>query len=118
MTITGTYGVAAVVPADFGEANINQHSVKMIIGPRIDPDYLCIFLNSALCRPQIDRAVTGSTRLALDYTAIRNLRILYPEDLAIQRTLAQNVMGQLQIAFGLEQQADALIRALPRMLGG
>lgn len=119
LTITGTYGVAAVVPPDFGDANINQHSVKIVLDQsRISPEYLCIFLNSVLCRPQFDRAVTGSTRLALDYTSIRNLRILYPEKLEEQKTLADSTMRQLEFAFRLQDQADNLTRSMPKMLGG
>jgi type I restriction enzyme M protein len=117
LTITGSYGIAAVVPSDFGEANINQHSVKIKLGPKIDPEYLCVFLNSVLCRPQFDRAVTGSTRLALDYEAIRNLRILYPEDVKQQRSTARGILQQLEFAFRLQEQADNLTRSMPKMLG-
>ncbi|MHC5058011.1 MAG: N-6 DNA methylase, partial [Planctomycetota bacterium] len=70
LTITGTYGIAAVVPKNFGPANINQHSVKIQVDKnRVLPNYLSVFLNSKLCRTQLDRAATGSTRLALDYPA-------------------------------------------------
>ena len=78
-TITGTYGVAAVVPQSYGEANINQHSVRLRVKQdEIMPEYLAAFLNSTLCRPQVDRAATGSSRLALDYDAIRQIRVLLP----------------------------------------
>ena len=76
LTITGTYGNAAVVRSDLPPANINQHSVRIVVNDQITPDYLAVFLNSGLCRPQMDRAVTGSSRLALDYTAIKNLLVL------------------------------------------
>lgn len=85
LTITGTYGIAAVVPSGFPPANINQHSVKIEVSNEIMPEYLCLFLNSSLCRPQFDRAVTGSSRPAMDYSAIRGLRILYPPDKEEQR---------------------------------
>lgn len=108
LTITGTYGTAAVVPPDFGEANINQHSVKFTVGEDVLPEYLSVFLNSALCRPQFDRAVTGSTRLALDYEAIRTLRVLYPPDKEEQRAIASAVAMQLQRASTLRREAGAL----------
>jgi type I restriction enzyme, S subunit len=112
LTITGTYGVAAVVPEDLGNANINQHSVKIDLGDKVLPEYLSVFLNSRLCRPQFDRAVTGSSRFALDYTAIRKLRILYPPQHAEQRRLAKNVSRKLTKARALRRDADALDAAV------
>ena len=91
LTITGSYGIAAVVPQNFGEANINQHSVKIEVGSDILPEYLAAFLNSELCRPQYDRAVTGSSRLALDYPAIRKLQILVPPRLEQQREFIDQI---------------------------
>ena len=88
-----------------------------MVGAAIDPEYLSVFLNSKLCRPQIDRAVTGSTRLALDYTAIRNLRILFPENLGEQQALARSVLDKLGEASKLHETAQALTAALPEMLG-
>jgi len=117
LTITGTYGVAAVVPADFGEANINQHSVRMEVGDSILPEYLSVFLNSTLCRPQFDRAVTGSSRPALDYDAIRDLRILLPPDKQEQQQLADVVMSQLSQAASLRREADTLYKAMSEVLG-
>ena len=113
LTITGTYGIAAVVPKSFGPANINQHSVRIQVNDEILPEYLCIFLNSNLCRPQLDRAATGSTRLALDYPSIRNLRILFPEDKNEQKRLSDEVTAKLQQAINLHSQADLLIYSLP-----
>lgn len=54
LTITGTYGIAAVVPPDFGPANINQHSVRIRVNQKeILPDYLCVFLNSESLPPPV-----------------------------------------------------------------
>lgn len=115
LTITGTYGVAAVVQASILPGNINQHSVKMQVSDEILPEYLCVFLNSDLCRPQLDRAVTGSTRLALDYPAVRKLRVLYPSDKDEQKQIANEVMQRLADATGMHGQADALLRTLPKI---
>jgi len=117
LTITGTYGIAATVPRDFGAANINQHSVKIEVSDEILPEYLCVFLNSDLCRPQFDRSVTGSSRFALDYPAIRNLRILYPSDKSQQHIIASDVMGRLDEAFELHRKAEAIRELLSKSLG-
>ena len=93
LTITGvTYGLAAIVPKDIGEANINQHIVKMEVErSRIDPQYLAYYLNSSVCRSQMDRAVTGSSRPALDYRAIRSFKVACPADLAKQSKIAEQI---------------------------
>ena len=97
------------MPKDFGPANINQHFVKIDVDPKeIIPEYLCVFLNSDLCRPQFDRAVTGSSRFALDYPAIRNLQILYPPDKKDQEKIADDIMRRLAESSELRKQADEL----------
>ena len=115
-TITGSYGVAAVVQKGFPPANINQHSVKIEVNDEIMPEYLSLFLNSALCRPQLDRAVTGSSRPALDYKAIKNLRILYPPDKKTQKTLVDDAFEKLEKAASLRCEADAMSYTLVDIL--
>jgi hypothetical protein len=64
-TITGSYGFAAVVPKDVGEANINQHVVKIEEDEsRVTPEYFARFRNSQLCKRQFDHAATGGTPLS------------------------------------------------------
>ena len=115
LTITGSYGIAAVVPEGFGEANINQHSVKIALGSDVLPEYLAAFLNSDLCRPQYDRAVTGSSRLALDYPAIRKLQILVPPKRQ-QQQIIKVVQKKLTSAFKLQGEAALIRRELPEIL--
>ncbi len=108
-TITGSYGIAAVVPDDFGEANINQHSVRIRVNQNIIiPDYLSVFLNSELCRPQIDRAATGSSRLALDYTSIKELKVLLPANKEEQAGIVKTVVDKLTQSNTLRIQSEQL----------
>lgn len=80
LTITGSYGNSCVIPENIGDANINQHCVKIEINRGlINPYYLSYFLNSQLCRHQMNRAVTGSSRPALDYPVIKSLIVVYPK---------------------------------------
>ena len=116
LTITGTYGVAAVVPKGFPPANINQHSVKIEVNEHIDPGYLCLFLNSDLCKAQFDRAVTGSSRLALDYPTIKALRILYPPDKEEQQTFVAVAEERLNRAAALRNEAATVSDSLSQML--
>ncbi len=99
LTITGSYGISAVVPPELGEANINRHVVKIEINTsRLRPEYLACFLNTELCKQQFNRAVTGGTRPALDYDAIKATMILYPVDLTVQNRIVQRVYVILEKA--------------------
>ena len=92
LTITGSYGLAAVVSKDIGETNINQHIVKIELDQsKITPQYLSFYLNSELSRSQMDRAVTGSSRLALDYSSIRALKIACPIELTEQEKITKEI---------------------------
>lgn len=110
LTITGSYGISAVVPDNIKEANMNQHSVKIEINDqRLLPYYLCHFLNSDLCRRQMDRAVTGGTRPALDYSAISSLQILFPEDIDKQNEVSQKVNRIYENAYRKIAQRDLIL---------
>ena len=81
-TITGRIGSVAVVPDNF-EGNINQHSVRFhlkaqIANININPHYVAFFFNSGLGRSLSIREVTGGTRPALDYKALKSLKIIIP----------------------------------------
>jgi len=116
LTITGTYGNAAVVPPGFGDANINQHCVRMALRAGVLPEYVAAFLNLGLCRPQLDRAVTGSSRLALDYEAIKKLQVLLPPDVAEQSEIADAVRRKLDEATSLRGKAQQLEAATTAIL--
>ena len=116
LTITGTYEITAVVQKGFPPANINQHSVKIEVNDEIMPEYLFLFLNSDLCRSQFNRAVAGSSRLALDYPAIKALRILYPPDKHEQKAFVDVALEQLDRSTSLRQEADAVSDSLAHVL--
>lgn len=101
LTITGvTYGFSAMVPADFGEANINQHCVKMEVDSnKIYPEYLCCFLNCFLAKVQMDRLVTGGTRPALDYPSIKLINVLFPKSIDNQQIIAEKTMKIVNEAY-------------------
>lgn len=110
LTITGTYGIACVVPQNIGEANINQHCVKMEIDrTKIDAYYLSCFLNSDFCKRQMDRAATGSSRPALDYPSIKALLIVHPQDMKEQHKVIQPIRRIEKEAFSKLNQANKLI---------
>lgn len=113
LTITGSYGISAVVPDDIGEANMNQHSVKIEVNyEMVLPYYLCHFLNSDLCKTQMDRAVTGGTRPALDYSAIKSLQILYPKDIERQESISKKAKSIYENAYEKIAQRDSILSQL------
>ncbi len=79
LTITGSYGISCVVPKGIGQANINQHCVRIRTNRKIiNPYFLSFFLNSIFGRHQMDRLSTGSSRPALDYPSIESILVVVP----------------------------------------
>ena len=88
MTITGRVGSAAVVRDYHLPANINQHLVRMRIDKkRCRPDFLSEWLNTHTGLKLSNRYVSGGTRVALDYEAIRKIRVPLPGSLETQDDL-------------------------------
>jgi restriction endonuclease S subunit len=117
LTITGAiYGIAATVPDDIGQANINQHIVRIHVNKEeVLPEFLSLILNSKFGKNQTDRAVTGGTRPALDYGSIRRLQILRPS-IPFQQKLVEEARQVYQEAkeirsqiANLEESYDSII---------
>lgn len=113
-TITGRIGSVAVVPDDF-EGNINQHSVRFhlkeqITNITINPSYVADFLNSKLGKSLAIREVTGGTRPALDYKALKSLKIVLPP-IEIQNEIVTEAKNRLAKAAELRREVDAIVEA-------
>lgn len=112
MTITGRVGSAAVVQAEHLPANINQHIVRMRIDQtRCRPEFLSLWLNSKDGLELANRYVSGGTRAALDYQAIRKIRIPLPATLAEQDAIIGRVSAVRQQAATLRAEAETGWRA-------
>lgn len=107
LTITGRVGTAAVVPKNILPANINQHLVRLrIVSNDCLPDYLAAYLNTSVGLAVSNRNVTGGTRMALDYQAIRSLPVpIPPKD--IQRTIIEAMSRRRADAHRLRAEAEA-----------
>lgn len=113
-TITGRIGSVAVVPDNF-EGNINQHSVRFRLKERItnttiNSSYVAAFLNSELGKSLSIREVTGGTRPALDYKALKSLPIILPA-LEIQNAIVREVKDRLAKTEELRREANAVVEA-------
>lgn len=73
MTITGTVGVASVIPEGYDELNVSQEIIRIRIPPESDvlPYYLATYLNLKSTKSLLERLASGSTR---PRTLIRNAR--------------------------------------------
>lgn len=106
MTITGRVGTAAVVTEDVLPANINQHIVRLRIrNAECLPDYLSAYLNTSVGLDISNRNVTGGTRIALDYEAVRTLPVPIPSD-EIQQSIVAEVHNRRQEARRLRAEAE------------
>lgn len=108
MTITGRVGTSAVVPSDFGDGNINQHIVRMAITPRGNPFFVSEVLNCSVGRVQVERGVTGTTRIALDYPSILSIEIPLPP-LDVQETVVSEVHSRRSRARSLRAEAQRIV---------
>ena len=111
-TITGRIGSVAVVPDNF-EGNINQHSVRFhlkdkITNIAINPSYIAAFLNSELGKSLSIREVTGGTRPALDYKALKSLPIILPS-IEIQNEIVREVKDRFVKIAELGREADTIV---------
>ncbi len=92
MTITGRVGSAAVVHKEHLPANINQHIARLRVDTtRYRLEFLSEWLNCPIGQNLSNRFVSGGTRAALNYGAIRSIRIPLPDLLEQDRLL--NVMN-------------------------
>ena len=80
LTITGRVGSAAVVQSEHLPANINQHIARLRVDrEQCRPEFLREWLNCPAGLALSNRPVSGGTRPALDYSAVRNIRVPLPD---------------------------------------
>ena len=116
MTITGRVGSAAVVGPEHLPANINQHIARLRVNTqRCRPEFLSEWLNCPAGLELSNRYVSGGTRAALDYGAIRSLRVPLPplelQDVLVDAMDAARAERRAKLA-----DADALLAGIDDFL--
>ena len=111
-TITGRIGSVAVVPDNF-EGNINQHSARFHLRDQIkdvviNPNYVAAFLNTELGKCLGIREVTGGTRPALDYKALKSIKIILPP-IEIQDEIVAEIENRFAKVIELRSEADTIV---------
>jgi len=114
-TITGRIGSVAVVPKNFA-GNINQHSVRIKLkeyfnNNQILPEYIALFFNLKIGQILSFRETTGGTRPALDYEAIKDLVIPFP-DMQKQKELVDKTKQVYSLKQSKEAEALKLLDSL------
>ena len=113
ITITGRVGSAAVVRESHLPANINDHIVRMRIdAKRCLPDFLSEWLNCPTGLELSNRGASGATRLGLDYSAIRSIRIPLPASLEMQDGLVQDMRAARAVRKAMLNEADTLLAGI------
>ena len=112
MTITGRVGSAAAAREEHLPANINQHIVRMKIdAERCRPDFLVEWLNCPIGTELSNRPASGGTGPALDFQAIRRIRVPLPpldeQDALIALMDAARAERKTKLA-----EADALLKGV------
>jgi type I restriction enzyme M protein len=107
-TITGRIGTTAVIPEDWKRGNINQHIARLRFNKDIFPEYFAAFFNTQFGNQQALRLASGGSRIALDYTAIRSLKIPLPP-LSIQQKIAEEVTSRRERAKKLNEEAKEIL---------
>jgi type I restriction enzyme, S subunit len=110
-TTIGHLGATAIVPENFGEANINQNVVKIEIDKNfINPYYLTAYLNSNTTKKQISALFTGNIHSILTYPKIKNIIIIIPK-LDFQNKISKKYIKAIKLdqkCYSLLKQAQDL----------
>lgn len=113
LTITGRVGSAAVVKEKHLPANINQHIARLRIDiGRCRPQFLAEWLNCPAGLELSNSAVSGGTRPALTYGAIRDIRIPLPDSLEAQDALLADIDAARAERKAKLAEADALLAGI------
>jgi type I restriction enzyme, S subunit len=109
ITITGRVGTAVVVPDTLKEGNINQHIVIIrLANNTVSVDYLAEVINSTAVKFQVEHRTTGTTRIALDYQAIKSLLIPVPS-FDIQQNIVKEIYVRRTECQRLNSEAENLL---------
>ena len=86
------------------------HLKGKIKNTTINPSYIAAFLNSELGKSLSMREVTGGTRPALDYKALKSLPIILPA-IEIQNEIVTEIKNRLAKVEELRREADPVVEA-------
>lgn len=93
ISIVGTIGETGIFEKKIEKCNFSENMAKIVVKneKRINPYYLCYFLNSPISKKQIERLTVGALQYKLSLSSVRSIKIVYPESLSIQEQAVAEV---------------------------
>ncbi|MCQ4087694.1 restriction endonuclease subunit S [Saccharibacillus sp. JS10] len=103
LNITGaSIGRTAIVPKDFGRANVNQHVCIIRLNQRkVYPFYFNMLMSSYVINQQIWFAQNGSSREGLNFVQVKELIFAIPPTLEEQREINKWLFNKQKAIFNL-----------------
>lgn len=114
LNITGaSIGRTAIVPKDFGRANVNQHvCIIRLNQKKMYPYYFNMLMSSDVINQQIWFAQNGSSREGLNFVQVKELTFAVPPTLEEQREINEWVFNKQQAIYDvmstIKEQIDKL----------
>jgi type I restriction enzyme S subunit len=107
ISIAGTIGRVAIIPASAPEMNCNQAVALVRTSSTLSPEYLAAWLNTQDAQQQIGGSRVTGTISNLSLTSIRNLMLPIPDRLSQQR-FADRMLEVKRLIESVETSASAL----------
>lgn len=121
ISIRGTIGRLAEVPASLAGANITQDTARLSVDPKHDRRYVRLALESEYCQRQICRKATGTGVLGLNLGALRKIEVPVPSDRTIREDIireAEALTKAIDETAFVRSQSTALLAALSTEIFG
>ena len=118
VSIRGTTGRVAVVPAELDGANITQDTARVTVDPRYNGDYVSYALQASPSQSYIREWTRGAAVKGINIRDLRRLRLPSPpaqvqsEIAAALRTLDSKISAEAARATALDALFNALLRDL------
>lgn len=115
ISIRGTFGRIALVPAELDQANITQDTARVTCSEEVRPEYLACYLQGVAARRYFRAVARGVAVKGVNIGDLRQLPIPLPP-LAIQQSIVERIdeelvlVDQLQLAVDHAQKRSAQLR--------
>ncbi|MCA1019331.1 restriction endonuclease subunit S [Bacillus stratosphericus] len=114
LNITGaSIGRTAIVPKDFGRANVNQHvCIIRLNQKKMYPYYFNMLMASDVINQQIWFAQNGSSREGLNFVQVKELKFAMPPTIEEQREINDWVFNKLKTIYDVMSKIKEQIEKL------
>ncbi|KDE32111.1 restriction endonuclease subunit S [Bacillus altitudinis] len=114
LNITGaSIGRTAIVPKDFGRANVNQHvCIIRLNQKKMYPYYFNMLMASDVIHQQIWFAQNGSSREGLNFVQVKELKFAMPPTIEEQREINDWVFNKLKTIYDVMSKIKEQIEKL------